>query len=115
VADLLTNAKQLYQGQLPASETALAVVPVDKKWIILHIMIANTDTADHTFGLSCVPVGDTAGNANRIIPTETEIAAGDTLPIDCYIVMDTPGDFLSGIADVADKVTMTVSGCEVSA
>lgn len=113
MADLLTNAKQLYQGQLPASETTLATVPSEKKWIVLHIMIANTDTSARTLGLSCVPVGGTAGNDNRIIPTGTEIAAGDTLPLDVFIVMDTPGDFLSGIADAASKLTITISGCEV--
>lgn len=115
MADLLSNAKKLYQGQLAASETTLATVPSSKKWIILHIMIANTDTAAaHTLGLSLVPNGDSAGNANRIVPTGKSINAGDTLSIgDLYLVMDTAGDFLSGIADVASKLTVTVSGCEV--
>lgn len=113
MADILADAKQLYQGQLAASETTLAGVPADTKWIILHIIVANTDTAAHTFGLSCVPNGGSAGNANRIIPTGTEIAAGDTLLLDVFIVMDTPGDFLSAIADTASKLTITISGCEV--
>lgn len=114
MADLLADAKKLYQGQLAASESTLAGVPADTKWIILHIIVANTDTADHTFGLSCVPNGGSAGNANRIIPTGTKIAAGDSLSIgDLFVVMDTAGDFLSAIADEADKLTATISGCEV--
>jgi len=114
MADLLTNAKKLYQGQLAATETTLATVGSGKKWIILHFMIANTDTVSHTFGLSRVPNGGSAGNANRIISTDTSIDAGDSISFgDLFIVMDTAGDFLSGIADEASKLTVTISGCEV--
>lgn len=114
MADLLTNSKQLYQGQLSASETTLATVGSGKKWIILHFVVTNTDTEEHTFGLSCVPNGGTAGDANRIISSSTVIAAGDTFSSgDLFIVMDTAGDFLSGIADEASELTVTISGCEV--
>jgi len=115
LADLLTNAKRLYQGQLSDSETTLATVPQDKRWIILHIMIANTDTAAaHTFGISLVPNGGVAGDANRIIPTGSIINSKDSVSIgNLYLVMDTAGDFLSGIADVASKLTVTISGCEI--
>jgi len=111
VADLLTNAKKIYQGQPGITEGTLATVGAGKKWTILEIVIANVSVAAATFSLSIVPSGGSAGDANRIYKT-VSVEANTTYPIPHFVVM-AEGDFISGLQGTANGITLTINGCEV--
>lgn len=117
MVDFITNAKLLWQGLMPNSETTTtpgfnsdSVVPTGYMWIILEIISCNVSGSTSTYELSVVPSGGTAGHANRVFHTRS-LTAGTSTVDSMYTVM-TAGDFLTGLASGADNVTLTISGIE---
>lgn len=105
------TAKRLAQFVASTAETTrYTVVGAGIKAIVKNIVIANTSAAAVTLGLSIVPVGGTAGNANRIIPT-ISIPPNAVVPFDMTQVMN-EGDFISATASANTALTITISGLE---
>lgn len=100
-------AKRMFQGQLTATlTTVLATTTALKTWIIKDITLCNTDTVVRAVTLR-MP-GSAAGaeifNAMPIQPNET-------IPWSGHIVL-VAGETITGGADVASKVAISISGVE---
>lgn len=107
----MANAfKVLYQGQLGNTVGTLATVGGGKSWIVKSITAVNTDSSVRTFGL-CI---NGTGAANRITSAVISLPAsgGYWISDDTYVL--DAGATLAGGASVASKVTVTVTGDEVS-
>lgn len=100
-------AKRLYQGQLSATLTAtLATVTALKTWIVKDMQIVNTDTAART-----VTIRMPGSSAGAEIFDSFTIDAKESVQWSGHIVL-TAGELITGGADVANKVSVTISGAE---
>lgn len=115
---MYANPKRLAQGQLPATATTLytapsttAFVPAPKT-VNVCIVLANTDTAARTYTLHHIISGASAVAANMIADA-VSLPANTTDVWEVEFVMES-GDFIQGLADVASKITYTISGVEVT-
>lgn len=100
--------KLLYQGQLPSSVGTLATVTSGKSWIVKHKSIVNNDSSARTYQL----FRQGTAEANAITPIAT-IPAGGMAEWDGTMAMAS-GETLRGGASVATKLTLTISGDEVT-
>lgn len=91
-------------------ETSIYTVPGGELAIVKQIMISNTGVGSITVAVSVVPLGGTAGAANRVVP-DTTLPGKSVLVFDMSQVMNT-GDFISVKTNSADAATFTVSGVE---
>jgi hypothetical protein len=97
----------MYQGQLSTTLTAtLATVPSGKTWIVKEITVVNTDTAARAVTLRMPGSG-----AGAEILSAKSVAAGDTLQIRGHWVLSST-ETITGGADVANKVSVHISGAE---
>jgi hypothetical protein len=101
--------KRLYQGQLPNATGTLYTVPAATTTIIRHIRIVNTDTSARTFTFYH---GGT-GASNLILPDSVTINPGEWIEMDVQIYC-AAGDVISGKADAAAKVTVSMYGIEMT-
>ena len=107
----MANAyKVLYQGQLGNSVATLATVGGGKSWIIKDISMVNTDNATRTAGLYHNGTTD----VTSITPTAVSIVAGGMYAFSGGTISAAAGDTISGGASVANKITVTITGDEVS-
>lgn len=104
----LPNAAPVSPGQY--------VVGAGKSATIRHIRAVNTDSADRIVTVQIVTSGGAPGAQYRVIGPITLKPAGqnESVLVDDSIYELLAGDFISGDADVADKVTFRVDGFEVS-
>lgn len=105
---MASNPKKIYHGQPTNAATTLYTVPALTSTIIRHIRAINPDTVSHTFDLWV----NGSADANRVTETIT-VPAGGSVEDDVYVVMGA-ADTLQGKADTSSKVTVYVSGAEVS-
>jgi len=104
--------KTIYQGQLPNAVATIATVGGGKSWIIRSVVVVNTDTATRTFQ---VLIGGTV-DANTWIGTSNDpisLRRGETYEWDGVIAL-AAAETIAGVASVASKLTITISGDEVS-
>ena len=107
----MANAyKVLCQGQLGNSVATLATVGGGKSWLVRDISMVNTDSSDRTVGLYHNGVTGTTA----ITPTAVNIVAGGAYTFSGGVLAFAAADTLSGGASVASKVTITVTGDEIS-
>lgn len=100
---------RLFQTQpTTTAEATLYTVPVAKSVIVKQIILSNPTVAAATIGISLVPSGDTASNANRIVPNVT-VAAKSVVTFDLSAVMAT-GDFLSAAVGTGTSIVIHASG-----
>lgn len=121
-----TEYRLLGPQYLPATSTALgSSITSTYTWIVKQVIFCNTDGADRLVYLSLGNDStDTSSSAsspaskaapeNRIFHT-LPIAAGDTVVLDCALVLvgsatAAAADRLWGYADTGSKVTVTVVG-----
>jgi hypothetical protein len=102
--------KTLYENQLPNSVTTLVTVPGGKSWIIKDISLVNTDSVDHTVAL--YRNGTTA--PFLMTPAAVNIVAGGMYAFSGGTIALETGATIAGVADTASKVTIKISGDEVS-
>lgn len=102
--------KVLYQGQLGNTVATLATVGGGKSWIIKDISMVNTDSSDRTAGL----YHNGTTSATVITPPNVNIVAGGMYAFSGGTITAAAGDTISGGASVASKITVTISGDEVS-
>ena len=77
--------------------------------IIREIRLNNTDSVTHTFTLS---VGDPATTSNKFYDAVTIQAEGAEPPNYSHATVLLPGDTIQGLADIANKVSVMISGIE---
>lgn len=108
---LTYTPKRLAQySPIGTSDTTIYTVPGGELTIIKQIMISNTTAATVTVAVSVVPLGGTAGAANRVVP-DTNLPGKSVLVFDLSQVMNT-GDFISVKTSSANAAAFTVSGVE---
>lgn len=109
------TAKALINAKYAASSVqAEYTAPSSTKTIIDKFTATNSDASARTVTIHIVPSGETEGDSNAIMRA-TSIAAGatqDFTEIKNQIL--NPGDFISVVASVADKVVIRASGREVT-
>jgi hypothetical protein len=95
------------------TETNLYVCPTAQTTTtqIKQILVTNTGSAT-TFDLSLVPLGGTAGTANRLF-SALALSANETVLLDVSQVMSS-GDFISAKSGAGSTVNVTISGVENS-
>lgn len=112
--------RQFYIGQLgvasavlytaPAPFTVASQVGIEPKARVEEIWLCNTDSSARTVTLYVVENGGSAAD-NRAILKGYSLAANSKEVIRARFVIEAGGT-LRGLADVADKVTVLVSGTE---
>jgi hypothetical protein len=95
------------------TETNLYVCPTAQTTTtqIKQVLVTNTGSAT-TFDLSLVPLGGTAGTANRLF-SALALSANETVLLDVSQVMSS-GDFISAKSGAGSTVNVTISGVENS-
>ena len=99
---------KIYNVQLGNTETTITTGGTTPR-NVLSVRLCNTDTTTRTFSLFCYPSGG-SGDDTTVIKKEYSLASFD----DYYFNKDElfrlgDGDILSGIADVASKITVTIN------
>lgn len=101
-----TEARLVGPVALTASNATVgSAVPASTAWITKQIIVCNTDGSDRLVYLA---IGSAATAANRIF-SALPIAAGDTVVLDCAVVMAATEQFY-GYSDSGSVVTVTVNG-----
>lgn len=101
------TATRFYQGQLSATlTTTLATVPGGKKWIVKDIQIVNTDTATRQ-----VTIRMPGSSAGAEIFDTFLVLAKESVQWSGHVVLSA-AETITGGADVASKVSVTISGAE---
>lgn len=128
MAQLNTNTlKCLFAGYAPNVVTTEYIVGTTtagvKQVIVKEILVNNVDpSATHTITIRFVKNGQ-ASSAAYDVPPGTAATLGKagttTSPpsayqITCNTMLDTVGDFIDIVADAASKVSVRISGIEVS-
>ncbi len=88
----------------------LATVPGGKSWIVKNITMVNTDSSDRTVGL----YHNGTTNVTSITPTAVTIVAGGMYAFGGDSMAFAAGDTISGGASVASKITITITGDEIT-
>jgi len=102
-------AKQLADGQLPDTESALYTAPASTTTYVKSIICNNTHASNtNIVYLFLQPSGGTSRRIARV-----SLDAGDTLYLDESIVLDT-GDAIRGYATNASEIDYIISGAEES-
>ena len=99
---------------LPAAAVLLYTVEtgvMNAQVRLTSIALANQDAADRPVTMYKVPKGGTPLTSNIIVPA-AKVPANTLMVINCMsgIVLLSEGQKLYGMCDVANKVTVTVSG-----
>ena len=102
--------KLLYQGQLPNAVATVATVPGGKSWIIKDISMVNTDSSDRTASL----YHNGTTSTSVITPSNVTIVAGGMYAFSNGSITLEAGGTIAGVASVASKITVTISGDEVT-
>lgn len=79
---------------------------------VTALLLCNTHTSDITVSVHVVESGGSVAD-NRCVLKDYVIPAKDTFTLDMEKLILDNGDFVSGVASVAAKVTSTVSSVEV--
>lgn len=94
--------------QLSNSETTITTGGTTNR-NILSIKIVNTDTSTRTFSLYHYPSGGPGSDSNIIKKNYSILASDDYYFKKDELMVLGNGDVLSGIADVASKLTVTIN------
>jgi hypothetical protein len=100
--------------QLTASAATYYTTAASTKALIKKATFCNDNTISVTVTINLVPSGGTAGYANRITKAKV-LTAGQTWScpdVDNHVLE--AGGFISMLASTADKVSVRVSGYEVT-
>ena len=93
--------------QLGTSETTICLAGASETRALLVMLFCNTDTSTRSITVYAYPTGSSAGASTTII-YQYSIPAGDTFQwTSNEKFLLGPSDKVSGIADVASKVTVT--------
>lgn len=93
------------------STTNTTVYTSTGETLVACLFLCNTHTSDVNVSVHVVPSGQSVSDTRMILKQYT-IPAGDTLTFEWEKLILDNGDFISGVADVANKVSVTVSHVE---
>ena len=111
---MTVKAKRFALAQLAAADAAIVTGNSNVTTVIKRAVFSNTDSAAHTITLNVVASGGSSSAANQVVNARA-LAAGETyVSPELAGVVLSPGDMIRGLADAASKVTVTVSGVEIS-
>lgn len=108
----IANAKVL------ATNTTLLTVPVGKQYAITTLLVCNNGNYDSggandsTFKMYIVPDGQAIGNDN-IVVNDLNVAGADTFTFDTEKIIIDENDSVVLVAQVANRLTATLSYLEV--
>ena len=107
---MANNLIVLYSAQPGITNTTLYTAETRERVRILAATVANDTTSTAYIAFHRVPFGDSAGDANIIVP-RMFLGSRESKIISQLIghVLQ-PGDFLSAIAQIADQLTVHISG-----
>jgi hypothetical protein len=104
--------KQLACQAVNAAET-LYTVPASTKTIIKDINCMNNSATAATISIWLVPNGGSASDENCLIKN-FNVPAADLLHWSGFQVLATAGDTIRATAGTADKITVIISGAELT-
>lgn len=106
----LATPKVLVSQYVATAETAQYTAAA-LNWVkVANATLTNPTGSAATIAVSLVKTGDTAGVANRVLPTYT-LAAGDSLTLSELVGHFLgPGDKISAIAGTVSAIVLVVSG-----
>lgn len=108
------TTRPLYTAQyLPNADTTLYTAGTGTRAILDKCTAYNSDAASQTVAFNIVPSGGSVGAANKIVSKTLTAGETYTFPEVVGHVLEA-GGFLSGIAGVASKIVVRVSGREVT-
>jgi len=110
IGQLAGTAGTLYTA--PAAFTVANAVGLNPKAMIERIWLCNTDTATRTITLYLVESGGSTAD-NRAILKDYPMNPKTDRSIDGPFYLEAAG-LVRGLADVADKVTVTIHGTEMT-
>lgn len=87
--------------------------PASTKAIVKEVIFCNTDTVPRTVSVRVIPSGETAGDEHCIFKDLTIAAKTTYIATGLSMVLEADED-IDAIADSASKVTIRVSGVEVT-
>jgi hypothetical protein len=102
---------QLAQAQLAASGTTpiyTAPSTAGTKVLVKSVVVCNTDTAERTWTLWVVPNGQSVTDARKLFVDQPLAAKKTAIWRDDLILEN--GGFIVMLADVANKLTVTITG-----
>lgn len=111
---MTVTTRVLYStAYLPAADTVLYPCPAATKTILDKVVAYNGDTASQLVSVNIVPAAGSVGGSNKLV--SKNLAAGETYTFPEIVgnVLGA-GEVLSAIAATANKVTIRVSGREVT-
>ncbi len=94
---------------LQVATAVLYTVPAGTRSIVKEIILCNTHTVAITVTMNYLKSGGTL--AKGTILSAVSLAAGETKQLSLSSVLDV-GDAVKGLASVADKITVSISGIE---
>jgi len=104
---LKIDIRNMYCAYLPATETALYIVPNGRRAILKSLNLANETNAERTINLRIVRG---SGHA-RLVPCDFKLSSF-CMAITCDSWTMESGDRLFGVADQQMSVTLKASGVE---
>lgn len=103
-----------FGSQIAGSATTYYTAGTGVQTRIDKCTVTNSDSTAYTFSIYLVPSGGSAGATNQIIATRS-VNAGETYT--CPEIVGqwlNSGQFLAAVASTAAKLTLRVSGIEVT-
>jgi len=97
---------------LTDSEVPIYTAPALTIAAVHSITLCNTDSSDRTVTLWIIPSGQTSSARYRVYTVMT-VKANQTIQDDALRNLE-PGDFISALADVTNKVTIRIDGAEIT-
>ena len=104
--------KQLAIQAVNSAET-LYTVPASTTAIIKDIQICNNSAANCEISIWLVPNGGSAGDENCLLKA-WDVPAADFLHWTGFQVLGTAGDTIEATAETTDKITIIISGAELT-
>lgn len=105
-------------ARIGTTNTTLLTVPTGKQYAITTLMICNVANYDSggsndcTFDLHIIPDGQSIGNDN-IVVNNLNVAGADTFTFDTEKIIIDEGDTVVLAAQIANRLTATLSYLEV--
>lgn len=106
--------KQLAIQAVNNSGETVYTVPSDTKTIVKDIQMCNNSSVSACeVCIWFVPSGDSAGDENCLIK-DFDVPAADFVHWSGFQILETSGDTIQAKAETTDKITVIISGAEIT-
>ena len=107
------NEKSLARQAVNDSGETVYTVPASTVAVAKDIHICNNSATDCYFSLWLVPNGDSKTDEN-IMFYQWNVPANDFVHWSGFQILDTAGDTIQALAETSDKITISISGAEIT-